>query len=232
MKSDKLGLILYAAGALFIFLMAWVTAWWLIPQYRVTPLEEFEGTIFAVGGLVFNLIFVAIPIGAPLAAIGMLLHTKAKKSRIWPFVAAGVFLLLFGMLFPTMEYYPALFGLLGGAQVVLFIAILWYWAKGQKELRGPEKTASDYQLLAYIFLLMSVSAVCALLGNPFFGLYFPEMVIESGLMPMAHSLGIQLAVLLTLTWLFFFLSHYTLAKKRDRHLSIVKEAKGRKKHEK
>jgi len=97
--------------------------------------------------------------------------------------------------------------------VVLFIAILWYWAKKRRTLDGPAKTAADYQLISYVFFLITAATTCALLGNPFFGLYFPEKILQSEveLMPMAYSMGIKLIVYFTLAWFFAFLSCYKSA---------------------
>ncbi|MHC4395792.1 MAG: hypothetical protein ACYS1A_09065 [Planctomycetota bacterium] len=213
MSSQKTGLVIFWIGTVYVFVMSWAFMWWLIPKYRFFPLEQTNGTIWAVGGLIFNLAFLSIPLGVPLMAIGLLLYAEQKKSRIWPMVILCVFLILSGMFPSTLGYYPAAFGILAGLQIVLFIAILWYWGKKRRGLEGLAGTAADYQLISYVFFLITAATICGLLGNPFFGLYFPEMVLESKdeLMPMAYSMGIKLIVYFTLGWLFTFLSHYKSA---------------------
>ncbi len=62
---------------------------------------------------------------------------------------------------------------------------------------------------------MATVTTCGILANPFFGLFFPEMVLESKdeLMPMAYCMGIKLSVFFTLGWVFTFLSQYRSADK-------------------
>ena len=78
----KIGLIIFWIGTVYLFIMSWAFMWWLIPKYRFFPLEHTDGTLWAVGGLVFNLAFMAMPLGAPLIAIGLMLYTEQKKVRI------------------------------------------------------------------------------------------------------------------------------------------------------
>ena len=146
-------------------------------------------------------------------AIGLMLYAEKKKSRIWPIVFVCAFLILSGMFPSRLAYYPTAFGIFGGSIVVLFIATLWYWAKKRRTLEGPARTAADYQIISYMFFLVAAATACAILGNPFFGLYFPEKLLESKdeLMPMAYSTGIKLAIYFTLGWLFTFLSQYKAA---------------------
>ncbi len=212
-NNRRIGLVIFWIGAAYLFLMSWAIMWWLIPKYRFFPLEQTEGTILAVGGPIFNLAFLSIPLGAPLMAIGMVLYAEQKKWRIWPMVIVCAFLVLSGMFPSTLGYHPTVFGIFGGLQVVLFIAILWYWGKRRRGLEGPAKTAADYQLISYIFFLITAATTCGILGNPFFGLFFPEKVLESKaeLMPMAYSMGIKLIVYFTLGWFFTFLSQYKSA---------------------
>jgi hypothetical protein len=210
-NDQRIGLVIFWIGTVYLFVMSWAFMWWLIPKYRYGLLEQVNQTIWAVGGGIFNLAFLSISLGAPLMAIGMVLYAEQKKSRIWPIIIVCAFLILSGMFPSRLNYYPVVFGIFGGLQVVLFIAILWYWAKKRKRLEGPARTADDYQLISYIFFLATAGTTCAILGNPFFGLYFPEKVLQSDLMPMAYSMGIKLTVYFTLGWLFAFLSQYKSA---------------------
>ncbi|MHC4559817.1 MAG: hypothetical protein ACYTFW_14565 [Planctomycetota bacterium] len=212
-KNRRLGLVIFWIGTAYLFLMSWAIMWWMIPKYRFFPLEQTDGTIWAVGGAVFNLSFMAIPLGAPLMAVGLMLYAEQKKSSIWPIIVVCAFLILSGMFPSKLDYYPVVFGMLGGLQIVLFIAILWYWGKKRRLLEGPAKTAADYQLISYMFFLVAAATACVILGNPFFGLYFPEKVLESKaeLMPMAYCTGIKLILYFTLGWFFAFLSNYKSA---------------------
>jgi hypothetical protein len=217
MSKQKIGLVIFWIGTVYLFVMSWAFMWWLIPKYRYLPLEQTNETIWAVGGPVFNLAFLSMPVGAPLMAIGMILYADEKKSRIWPMITVCAFLILSGMFPSTLNYYPVVFGMLGGLIVVLFIAILWYWAKERRTLEGSARTAADCQLISYIFFLITAGTICGLVANPFFGLYFPEKFeqSEAELMPMAYSMGMKLIVYFTLGWLFAFVSHYKSAQARN-----------------
>ncbi len=79
------------------------------------------------------------------------------------------------MLYPaTLGYYPALFGIAGGLILVLFFAAVWFWARKRSMLLGRAKTAADFQLVSYVFFLLTALLMCSLLENPFSGLFFPE----------------------------------------------------------
>jgi hypothetical protein len=209
-NNRRIGLAIFWIGTVYLFVMSWAIMWWMIPKYRFFPLEQTEGTIWAVGGVMFNLAFMAIPVGVPLMAAGLILCAEQKKSRIWPIIAVGAFLILITIWPSKLGYYPAAFGMLAGVILVLFIALVWCWGKKRRRLEGMAGIAADYQLISYIFFLAAAATSCVILGNPFFGLYFPEKVLESKaeLMPMAYSTGIKLIVYFTLGWLFAFLSQY------------------------
>jgi len=208
MKSDRFGLMIFWLGALYMFIAGWLVIWWVTPIYRNVPIEEVNQTVLAVGGPLFIILALSIPLGAAMAAIGILLYAENEKSRIWPIAIAGAFILLISMFFSTMAYYPVMFGLLAGLIVLSFIAILWYWGKRRVTLKGPARTAADLQLIGYLFFIMAAGNTCTILGNPFWGLYFPEKVLETNALPIAYSFGIKLIIYFTLGWLFIFLSHY------------------------
>ena len=86
-RSRRIGLVIFWIGTAYLFLMSWAIMWWMIPKYRFLALEQTEGTIWAVGGAVFNLAFMAIPLGAPLMAAGLILCSEQTKARIWPMIA-------------------------------------------------------------------------------------------------------------------------------------------------
>jgi hypothetical protein len=217
-KRHTIGLVIFWIGTVYLFVMSWALMWWLIPKYRFFPLEHTDGTILAVGGPIFNLAFLAMPLGAPLMAVGLMLYAEQNKSRIWPMIVVCAFLVFTGMFPSRLAYYPTAFGIFGGLIIVLFIATLWFWAKRRRTLQGAARTAADYQVISYIFFLISAGTACVILGNPFFGLYFPEKVLESRdeLMPMAYSTGLKLALYFTLGWLFTFLSHYKSAQEHEK----------------
>jgi len=101
-----------------------------------------------------------------------------------------------------------LFGFLGGAILILFFSTLWYWARARLGSGSVGNAADIFQLFAYIFFFLTASTLCALLGNPFSGLFFPEKVIQDSALPYYYSMGTKIAVYLALGWLFTLLCQH------------------------
>ena len=104
-----------------------------------------------------------------------------------------------------------MFGISGRLIFVLSCAALWYWAKKRRTLEGPARTAAGFRLVSYVFFLFVVLLACTLLGNPIFGLYFPEKVRRLNSLPTCHTVGTEAVIYSTLGWLLTFLSHYEAA---------------------
>ncbi|KAF5419230.1 MAG: hypothetical protein C5S45_06955 [Candidatus Methanocomedens sp.] len=208
MNKQKLGFVIFLIGAVYMFVMGWLVMWWVLPMWRSAPPEEFNRTILEVGGPMFMAMAFSVPVGILFGVLGMLLYAEAKKSRIFHFAIVAVFIIV-TMMFPsTLGYYPIMFGILGGLIVVLFFGILWIWAKRRPKLEGSARTAADLQTISYMFFFAAASLICTLLGNPFTGLYFPEMVLEYSSLPYSYSFGTKIIVYLALGWLFALLGHY------------------------
>jgi hypothetical protein len=220
MTCKKTGLIMFWIGAIYMFVASWLIMWWVTPIWRNSPdpVEEFKGTIWAYQGLVFTLIGLSVPLGVVLTVVGMMLHGGSDKRRNWTFslFVAGVVLVALSMMFPqTLDYYPVVFGISGGLILMFFFATLWFWARNRIKLVGSAKTAADLQLVSYVFFLLSASVMCALLGNPYSGLYFPERVMRFESLPFHYSMGTKVAIYFSLGWLFNFLGQYV--RSRDKH---------------
>jgi len=212
MQKNKVGLVFFWIGAVYLLVGGWLVNWRIVPIYKHTLPEQINETIWAPGGPLFIVWCFAIPVGAILAAMGRSLYDEPKK--FWLPLIAGAFIILSAMFPQTMRYYIAVFGILGGLISLLFIAIVWFWAKKRKALEGPNKVAHDFQLIGAMFFLAAAWLTCGVLGNPFHtnpGLYFPEKVLEAGSLPLMYSQGIKVGLYLVLGFLFIFLSHYKAA---------------------
>ena len=209
MNNQKLGLIIFLAGALYLFVGGWLVNWWVVPMYKFTAPETISQTVWAPGSPLFD-IWEFAPIGGVLLiAVGMLLRTEPKNT--WMVAVASAFIILSAMLPETMGYSVTAFGLIGLLITLLFIAMVWYWGKNRVTLAGPAKTAADFQLLSYIFFFVASISVCALLGYPIHtnpGLYFPEKVIGAGSLPKMYALGTKIGAYLVLGFFFNFLAVY------------------------
>ncbi|MGD2216525.1 MAG: hypothetical protein PVJ64_07200 [Gemmatimonadales bacterium] len=208
MNAKRIGLVLFWVGAALLFTGSWLIMWWIAPIWSGSPPEQFEGTAMAAFGALFMAIAISAPLGILLAALGMLLYAEGEKPRTWQFsvLVAGLVLVAASMMFPaTLGYYPVLFGISGGMILVLFFAAVWYWARRRRTFGGAAKTAADFQLVSYVFFLLTALLMCSLLGNPFSGLFFPEKVLEQQALPLHYAMGTKAVIYFALGWLFTFL---------------------------
>ena len=142
------------------------------------------------------------PLASILIGIGMLLYVGSKGSRI-AFFGIGVFLLFLflgfflhapGLIVP---HYPPLFGVSGGLILIFFLATLWFWAKKRTTLEDSAKTATDYQLVSYVFFLLATWYLCGT-----FSALFKWSLVRS---------PVDIMIFLVLGWLFLFIGHYKAA---------------------
>ena len=212
MNSRIIGLVAFWLGALYMFVATWLIMWWVAPTWASAPPEQFDGTAMKFAGPVFMFISLGTPVGILLAAIGMLVHSETGKlgTKSFALIVMGMVVVALSMLFPgTLGYYPFVFGFSGGIILVMFFAAVWFWAKRRRELGGSNKTAADLQLVSFVFFYLAANLTCAVLGNPFSGLYFPEKVLEQNALPYHYAMGTKVAVYFALGWLFTFLSQFT-----------------------
>jgi len=213
MNKQKLGLIIFLVGALYLLIGGWLVNWWIVPMFNTTTPEQINQTVWAPGRPLFFIWAFAPIAGALLVAIGMSLRTEPKQT--WMVAIASAFIIL-SVMFPEIMGYSVIgFGLIGLLISLLFIAIVWYWGKNRVTLMSPATTAADFQLIGYIFFFAASISVCALLGYPVHtnpGLYSPEKVIDAGTLPKMYAMGIKIGVYLVLGFFFNFLSIYKVEK--------------------
>ncbi|MCP4316038.1 MAG: hypothetical protein GY789_08475 [Hyphomicrobiales bacterium] len=211
MSTRNLGLVLFSAGGLYIFCASWLAMWWLAPFWRNAPADSIEETTFAFGGPVFMIIALSVPVGIVLASLGMALYSDFGQAgwKLNGLLAAGlIFIGASVLVVPTMAYYPNMFGMIGGAIVIVFLLTLWYWARVRIELGTQSQLADVFQLFSYLFFYLTATTTCALLGNPFGGLFFPETILREASLPYYYSMGTKIAMYLALGWLCNLVSQY------------------------
>ena len=209
MKAKRIGLTIFLIGAVYIVGMGSIATWWLHNAYSNLSPAQISETVWASGSALFILWSLSIPVGSILAAVGIVLYAQIKRPRMWSFVIGAILLSLWLYFWKSfnLQLYPPMFGALGGLITVFFLAILWYWAKKRRMLEGPAKTASDFQLVSYVFFLQAAWGVCGLLSVPYF-LFSPDNMLPSFPLPNAISMGALVIIGLALGWLFAFLSQY------------------------
>ena len=199
-ETKRVGLIIFWIGAAYMIGMGFIASWLVGPALRNLSLDQVNKTIWAMNSPLFWAWAFSVPLGSILAGIGILLHARSKGSHIWLF-GIGVFAVLVVANSLRFAHFPPLFGIGGGLILAFFLAMLWLWARKHATLEGAAKTAANFQLVGYVFLLIAMWFLCGILSIPF-------MKSLSDLPP---SSPVAIMVYLVLGWLFLFLSHWKSA---------------------
>jgi hypothetical protein len=211
MKRSTIGASLFVIGAAAIFISSWLVMWWIWPIWHNTPASSFEGTIWAFGGPVFMAIALASPTGFLLLAIGAMLHAGPggpTGGRLAALIGVAVLLWLSTLIAPTLSYVPVLFGVGGGLILLFFIVTLWQWANRRAALTGDTARAADLALAGLLCFFAAAPLLCALLGNPYSGLFFPERVIQDDALPWHYAMGTKILLFLVAGWAFMSASQW------------------------
>ena len=191
----RAGWIIFVLGLLYMVLMGWIGSWINTPQFKILSLEELQDTMWSLDKPPFWIWAFSVPIGAILAAVGILLHAARKGSRAG---LMGIVLFLVSALafFATgIGHVPVLFGIGGGLILASFIAILWLWGKRRASLSGAAALGADFQLVAYVFFLTAAWFLCGRLGQPYL----------ASMSELGQSSPINIMIYMPLGWVFLFL---------------------------
>ena len=105
----------------------------------------------------------------------------------------------------TDAHYSGLFGFFGAAILVVFIALIWDWAKRRKGLEGKMQSAADLRLVGYVFFIIATWFICGA-----FGAQFSESL--SQFIPRSP---VNIILNLFLGWLFLFLAQRKLSQLKE-----------------
>jgi len=193
----RAGRIIFVVGLLYMGLMGWVGSWINSPQFRTLSLAELQNTMWSLDKPPFWAWAFSVPVGAILAAVGILLHASQQGSRSG-FMGIALFLVSGLAFFATrIGHMPPLFGIGGGLILASFVAILWLWGKRRGSLSGAAALGADLQLVAYVFFITAAWYICGRFGQPYL-----KSMSELG-----QSSPIDIMIYLALGWIFLFLSH-------------------------
>ena len=142
-------------------------------------------------------------LGMLLALIGGALHAGMKLRGVWLFIIGGTLYLL--LCYVPIGYHPLFFGIQGTIALLLFLFIIWYWMKMRPKLNSAAKTASDFRMIGYYFLIVATWNLCGIFGIAAYALK-PEIMIKHGLQSNAITLTSHVMIELLLGWIFIFLS--------------------------
>jgi len=197
MNKQKIGLVIFWIGVALAVAMGGIASWNLTYTLRTLSFDEVKETVWAIPGFWFFLWAFAVPLGALLACVGMLLYVRAKALHIW-LSGIGILVTLFIIMVPKGNHHPPLFGIGGILILIFFFAILWLWAKRRTTLDDSQKVAADLQVVAYVFLLIAMWFICGALGSLHHKAFLGD----------PHSSPIHIMIYSVLGWLFLFLGHY------------------------
>jgi hypothetical protein len=199
MDKQKAGIVIFMIGALYLLVISGLGGYGLFVPSKVQITE-----ITAHGDKIVYFVWsFSAPIASILTGIGILLYVKAKGSRIALF-ALGIFLVFlfagFFLLAPDVNipHYPKFFGITGGLMLVLFLLVMWFWAKKRANLKGLARTGADFHLVSYVFFLLATWYLCGT-----FSALFKISKIRS---------PVHIMIFLLLGWVFLFLGHYKYAR--------------------
>ena len=206
LSSQKVGLIVFGIGVVFVLGVGWLYSWWMVPAIR-----EYGFQNLPIPGIVSFIWGLSAPVGALIALAGAGMYAQVQLPRLIILVP-GIFIVVFltAILSPS-SMLPALFGIDGGLIALLFVGILWQWCKKRPSLSVVDQTASDLRMAGYIFFLSASWYICGLLGAPAFTLR-PDLMQKYETLPGAIQQGSMISILLVLGWALMFLSHLVKSK--------------------
>jgi len=146
-----------------------IVAGWLSinSALRYLPIEQFDNTIWNRDGILFIAWAASVPLGSLLACIGVLIYCRTKAAIVWSFgIGIAVITYVVARMLPS-EHYSFLYGVGGSLIVIMFLGILFFWAKKQEMLEGPAKIAGYFQLTSYVFFMSTAWYLCKALGTPY-----------------------------------------------------------------
>jgi hypothetical protein len=197
--SQKIGWVVFALGALYMFGLGWLYSWRMVPSANQLGSAAYNTNLL---GLFWAM---SVPLGAFIVAIGAGLAARAGRRVIWSLVLLLVLTVAWKMTFSFSTMVPALFGTGGGLITLFFLGSTWQWAKIRPTLAGSARTGSDLRMIGYIFFVVAAWYLCGTFGMSEFVLR-PELAQKFSV-PVGNVINSALVVqiLLVVGWGFTYL---------------------------
>lgn len=203
--TQRLGVVIFAVGVLYLVLVAWGSSWWYVPALeRLGPQAISEGTTFGGTAFFYNWAISGV-LGAILVAFGAAVYAAAGRFRVVLFVACGLFLMVWLAFWSAPSHHPIVFGIGGGLILLCFLTSCLDWARMRSHLNDRRKTASDFRLAGHVCFFSAAWGLCGLLGAPTFAPR-PELIGTNRPVAGASNLAVKVLVCLVLGWAFTALS--------------------------
>jgi len=200
---------LMVAGGLLLILGAPTLIWLLRDALVDLSPRDLVLRGYGMGGLLLLFLTAGLPLGALLlAAGGARLYSAERAGRVL-LPLLGIELLYFAFhairLMLDLNIPFLLSALMGGLFVVLFLALVWIWARKRPGLTPQRRRAADLQLGAGLCFFNAAWQACGLAGAPGFALY-PEMVQKLGNQSFVAGQALAVQVFIALGFVFLLLA--------------------------
>lgn len=102
--------------------------------------------------------------------------------------------------------YRLFYAIGGGLVLLLIVCTVYFWSRHRKTLNMREITATDFQMIGYVFFAFASWDVCGLgtMGR----VLHPEQVVESGTGPLLVTQMTKIIFEFLFAWAFTCLGHY------------------------
>jgi hypothetical protein len=175
--------VLMVVGGLVLILGAPTLLWIFRGTLAETSPRTLMSLWYGTGGLLLLCLTAGLPLGAVLlAAGGARLYSTDRAGRV--LLPLLVVLLVFFMIHAVRLILDwniplLLVGIIHGLFIVLFLALVWDWARRRPSLESQRRRVVDLQLGAGVCFFSAAWQACGLAGAPGFALY-PEIVQKLG----------------------------------------------------
>lgn len=195
--SQKIGLVLFAIGAVYMFGLGWLYSWRVVPAANQIGSDAFSGSL----GFAWEL---SVPVGAFIVALGAALIARVERHIFWLLILLIVLFTAWSIAGTTRQMIPALFGIGGGLTTLFFLGSAWQWARTRPMLTAAGKTGSDLTMVGLIFFVEAAWRLCGIFGVGSYVLR-PELAVKFAV-PTGNPINgaSTVMVLLVLGWGFTY----------------------------
>lgn len=213
--SQKIGLVVFTIGAVYMLGLGWLYSWWMVPAANQLGRDAYSGLVGFVWGL-------SVPLGAFIVAIGAALMARVERRVFWLLILLLVLSAAWKMAGTSSQMIPALFGVGGGLITLFFIGSTWHWARTRPTLSGAGKTGSDLRMVGFIFFVVAAWNLCGIFGMANYVLR-PELAAKFSV-PLGSTIdgASYVLVLLALGWGFTYLGQMVSHQARVVEPEVVK----------
>lgn len=195
--SQKIGWVIFAIGAVYVFGLGWLYSWSVVPAANQLGRDAFSGSL----GFAWEL---SVPVGAFIVALGAALIARVERHIFLLLILLIVLFAAWTIAGTTRQMIPALFRIGGGLITLFFLGSAWQWARARPALTAAGKTGSDLTMVGLIFFVEAAWRLCGIFGVGNYVLR-PELAARFAI-PIGSTItgASTVMVLLVLGWGFTF----------------------------